>query len=391
MITNLVQIAAYKALALQLMIGEADQLTRELGLPVQHPIQMQQLADAFVGPPLYGVAGSIQTTNLAVTFSGGQFHTLTRIDIYPPLKMSPATIKKLPPTANISAGEAYQLATQWLTSISMDVASLEKHYPPKISQQVYSGPENPNATRFERGQPDIPSRTYIAYFEIAWDDGHLKEFQRPPVMVTVLGNTKELVRLQLADRSFLRRPPLLVPNQAEFGLVTNTDSFVPAVPATNQAITPGPWRVPRWAPKPDFTPDQLQEWMAKFLGGTNVVQTLADPEQVKVYRLKEFDDLMKVRNNLEDYPAKRRPSSAKLAPAKLLGEKIASTSSYDWRLRAFMPNFKYRLQFIRDTNVVDVIIAPEESTLRVYSASRRTLEINYQPAAAEITKLIKKL
>ena len=133
--------------------------------------------------------------------------------------------------------------------------------------------------------------------------------------------------------------------------------------------------------------------MAKFLGGTNAFQTLADPEQVKVYRLKEIKDVMTVRNNLAEYTVRRGPSSASLKVAKQLGERITDTSSYDWRLSQEFatPNFKYRLQFIRETNVVDVVVAPDDFILRVFSAGRRTQEINYQPAAAEIAKLIKKL
>lgn len=201
--------------------------------------------------------------------------------------------------------------------------------------------------------------------------------KRLPIVIT---NYEELLNIPDPPRKQLT-PPSPVP------------SVEPEHSTTNHVITLGPWRLPRWAPKPDFTPDQLKEWMEKFLRGTNAYQTLSDPQRVKVYRLKEIKDMMTARNNVAEYTARRGPSSASLKVAKQLGEKLTDTSSYDWRLSQEFatPNFKYRLQFIRETNVVDVVVAPDDFILRVFSAGRRTQEINYQPAAAEIAKLIKKL
>lgn len=407
MMTNLVQIAAYKALALQLMLGEADQLTRQMALPVPHPIQIQHLVSAFVGLPQYGVGGSIQTTNVAITFSEGRLHTITRIDIYPPLNMTVETVANIPATSTVSREGAYQLATQWLQAISVDVSALEKLFPPKILQQAYYASES--ASPGTKGRVpmarDLVRKTAVI-FEITWDDRKRSELERPPVQVTILGNTKELMRLQLADRSYLRRPLIVMTNATEWGVRTNPLPLTRVETRTNRTVTPGDLAYPYWAPPRNLPEAQLPDWMAKFLGGVAAVQTLTQPERVNAYVLKKYDPMLKSEDkgrtvmrgfkSATEYPVRRGPFPVKLDLAKELGSILVDAFSYDWSWRKpfdekHEPQYRVRLEYIRQTNVVNVVFASDNSALRLFGPAQRAPEMSFQPRKETVSKLVKQM
>lgn len=414
MITNLLQVAAFQTLAFQLMLGEADQLAYELKLPVPHPIEDRYVVDAFVGPPQYGVGGSIQTRNVAFTFSEGRLHTITRTDLYPPLNMSKRTIESLPPASALTAETAYQLATQCLWAISLDVSALERQFRPTVTQQLYNAQPSGRIAagtgeRVPAGQE--PIQKPVVTFKVVWDNGSLKELERPPVTVRLLGNTKELMDLQLAERSHLRRPMVVITNAAYWGVKTNLAMlFEKREVTTNRTVTPGDWKYPRWAPPRDLPEAQLQDFMAKFFGGPAAVQTLTRPERVNAYRIKEYDPILERRGEMNslmkdfktvaEYPMGRGPLPIKLELAEQLGAILADAFSYDWRWR---PNYDdpvyhkkgipygLRLQFIRQTNVVDVVFASDNSALIFYGPMRRTPEMSFEPKREQVSKLLKQM
>lgn len=425
MMTNLLSMAVYQKLAFQLLLGEVDQLARELQLPVPVPIQQQHVVDAFVGAPQFGVNGSLQISNVAFTFWGGRLHTITRRDVYPPLNMTDETIAKLPPTANITANEAYQLATQWLGAISMDVAALERQFSKKISQESYSA--NSQSLLVPHGRNPShrdPIRTTVVYVKITWGEAWQKPYDpRPPVQVTLLGNTKELIDLQLANRSFLQRP-LIVATNTGFQVNTNLAELFEKPPPALQPIpqptlhrtpVPEPWAYPPWAPSRALTPEQLPEWMAKFFGGEAAMQTLTHPERVNVYTLKKYnpiaqkptaENLVPILKNFKtaaDFPIRRGPIPVTISQAEELGQILADAFSYQWHWRREVSDEPYikhgvrydlRLEFIRQTNAVDVIFAVGEPTLQFYSSTRQPIlspELCFQPRQEDVRKILKKI
>jgi len=396
------------------MLGEADQLAYELKLPVPHPIEERYVLNAFVGPPQYGVGGSIQTTNVAFTFSEGRLHTITRIDLYPPLNMSKRTVEILPPASALTAETAYEIATQCLWAISLDVNALERQYRPTISQQLYTARPSGSSAAGAGGLVPAgrePNQKTVVTFEIAGYNGRLKELERPPVAVRLLGNTKELMDLQLADRAHLRRSVVEVTNAVDWGVKTNLAIlFEKREVTTNRTVTPGDWKYPRWAPPRDLPEAQLPEFMAKFFGGAAAIQTLTRPERVNAYRIKKYDpiverrgdmnSLMKYFKTVAEYPMGRGPQPVKLELAEQLGAVLVDAFSYDWRWR---PNYddpvfhekgiRYglRLQFIHQTNVVDLVFAEDHSALIFYGPNRRTPEMSFEPQKKQVVELLKKM
>src|SRR5579871_4943550 len=63
---------SYRAMALRLMIGEANQVAKELALPEALPIKESNLVEALPVPPALEFLGEIATTNYAYYFGLGR-------------------------------------------------------------------------------------------------------------------------------------------------------------------------------------------------------------------------------------------------------------------------------------------------------------------------------
>jgi hypothetical protein len=227
---------AYKAVALQLMVGEANFYADKLHLAEAHPIQVSQVTEAHFGPPKDGFGiGSFSTTNYFYSFPGseGRGKQSTNPDgtiFLFPEKGKLAYISKndpykafggdyfSPKLANahslIGTNEAYQLAKQWLTAISIDVVALEKKYKPLVEQDWYLDP--PLAYQNYR---DIPKdffknahKKFRPIFTVTWGG---KEDDSPPVLIKILGTSKELISLRMQDTTLSKRPPIVITNAVE--------------------------------------------------------------------------------------------------------------------------------------------------------------------------------
>ena len=111
----------------------------------------------------------------------------------------------------IDTNGAYQLATQWLAAVDVDVAALEKASGPlikgghSINQLHYLVQGATNAVTLPLFYVDFGSKHYPA-------SDNLKAFDKPLVSVEVLGTMKELQELEINDPSFSHRPLLLITN-----------------------------------------------------------------------------------------------------------------------------------------------------------------------------------
>ncbi len=244
---------AYKAVVAQLMLAEANFFVDRLDLPESRPLQAAN-AGVVVSPPLLAGLGRIETASFLYSFPGdGRFTQLTNDNgtTFPvpergklayvvrkePFKKYAATfedtyepLSKLP--CLIDTNSAYQLATQWLAAVSVDVAALERKHKPLSVQQFYLDPPMSLEAYVElrrTGQP-IPAphvKKPRPIFDVTWggtaDD-------TPAVWVEIFGVTKELIHLRMEDTSFLKRPPIVITNALELN--------AQPTPPTKQLQTP---------------------------------------------------------------------------------------------------------------------------------------------------------
>jgi hypothetical protein len=236
---------AYRAAAIQKMLGEANYLAQRLNLPTPRPIQPADIQSAFVSapwfgivnipaPPYYpvtrfgtniwnpsipreqrlhaikfGVTGNIQTTNFLFSFGDGRLDGIERLgpdgrDLY--VTNIDVLFGKRPV---ITAAQARELATRWLAAVGLDVAALEKKYPAEVSQWHGASVGSTNVYAL----PIYTVHWGWSYFTNG-DDNHTVSSQ-PLVQVKILGTTKELLELNMLDTSFSRWPRLLITNALE--------------------------------------------------------------------------------------------------------------------------------------------------------------------------------
>lgn len=209
--TNLTFVAsmAYKAAVLPLLLAEASYVSERLKLPTPHPIQICDVKRTFVSTPKFGFGGVFETTNYVFSYGNpGTLYVIEnkikhdeRFDLYPEWARTPSLI---------NSNGAHQLATQWLAAIDVDVEALERKYPHQIEQAFYWG-RAPGTPENEWTQhPPTTNMVMLPIYNVMWGDG--PEY---PAHVRLLGTTKELMTLRLADASLSRRPALVVTNAME--------------------------------------------------------------------------------------------------------------------------------------------------------------------------------
>lgn len=216
--SQLIQVSlAYKLLALQLMVGEANFFVGKLELPCD-PIQPQNVVEVYASPPgigELGITGSIATTNYLFTFLRSHLSGVAQnnggdwfLSQYPVWAMAPSLIE---------TNEAYQMATQWLSSVSVDVPKLEAAYNVRVSQLEI---ERSTLPKRVRRRTESRNKSVLPVYYVKWGVGQFRMFGNqsspdPAVAVTILGHTKELYELRINDGSVLKRPLLNVPHGEE--------------------------------------------------------------------------------------------------------------------------------------------------------------------------------
>lgn len=111
----------------------------------------------------------------------------------------------------LDTNTAYQLATQWLAAVSVDVGELEKKYRPLCVQVTIN--ETPGSWEARPASLNQTHLNKLPTFDVTW--GGPENEDSPPVGVKIFGPTKELISLRMEDTRFSKRPPLVVTNALE--------------------------------------------------------------------------------------------------------------------------------------------------------------------------------
>jgi hypothetical protein len=127
--TTAAEIRAYRNEAIGLLLQEANLVAKQLALPEHLPIKEEDLTEAFVVPislaPLKRAIGAISTDRYSYSLANeNKFCYLAMLD----QESYRAKCRKefSWPLARMDTNGAYELATQFLTAVSMDVAGLNK-------------------------------------------------------------------------------------------------------------------------------------------------------------------------------------------------------------------------------------------------------------------------
>lgn len=223
---------AYKITIVERMLVEANFFSDKLKLVSPHPITLSDLLVQYAVPlwnnkidgtnmnlskaerirqANFVVTGRIGTTNYDFSFNGGRLWNIQRLkiknedsifELYPELAKTPSLI---------DTNGAYQLATQWLSAVSVDVPALERKHKLSFFQWFFWGkPEDLPKDHWTYNAPTATNKTMLPIYDVKWGEG-----DTPAVKVTVLGSMKELWELQINDGSVSKRPLLVISNALE--------------------------------------------------------------------------------------------------------------------------------------------------------------------------------
>lgn len=221
---------AFQAEGLRLVIEEANKVARELQLQEALPITSTSLLHAYIGPFGYtykfkGV-GNITTPN---------FYYGVEQDY----KFSDLTITKLNEHCSeyqsnyqwllnrLDTNAAYQLATQWLTTVHMDVSGLNHDCDAHVA-----------LSSDLKDESVMSNRKFTPIYFLWWT--HKSNVNDCAAYIELFSPTKTLLQLKMYDSQYILRPPVaftnlaaLFPGKAIISTNWVTNTTPPARPGHN--------------------------------------------------------------------------------------------------------------------------------------------------------------
>lgn len=190
---------AYKKEALRAVLQEANQVAGALHLPETLPITETDLVQHYISPfamsRMTGSIGNVTTRHYTYYVSiGDRFSFLEGRHLDENRRQWLAEYSW--PVSRLDTNAAYQLATQWLAAVSMDVPALNADCNLHI---------HPTALR---GQDDAAH--FLPVYWVYWTKG--AEGHGSVASVELFAPTKTLLQLRVEDAKYILRPPLEITN-----------------------------------------------------------------------------------------------------------------------------------------------------------------------------------
>ncbi len=187
---------AYKYVMLALMLAEVNHAGGKLEIPNWQPITFAQVETYNISPPRMRAGGSLDTTNGVFGFGENKLQFIQWPEPNSDLPLRERQMRWSKLESLVDTNGAYQLATNWLTRLEVDVSALEKKHPVSVLQQF-----------FYPGGDVNQQRILLPRFEVRWG----KNPSLPAIWVSIYGPTKTPLFIRQEDGSFIRRPEVVKP------------------------------------------------------------------------------------------------------------------------------------------------------------------------------------
>ncbi len=320
--------AAYNSAALQLMVGQANLAVEQMHLPEPVPIVVPADTKHYeVGSPIRGLDGWINTTNFRFEFMKGRLAHISQLNwlkkISPPVSSDSELTNRV---SLIDTNGAYQLATQWLAGLSVDVPALQRKFSLHIAQsRAYTQTTN------QFGKTEVV-RVPIPVFEVSW--GNRPDFMlgMNPAYVKIYGPTKELItfgfRGDMVKQIPFTKPPLEV---------TNADELIGPLPSQ-------------------------ESYVKELFGGDEAYQTVKSPDYVEAWLLYPDPD-----ENVDGKPTIRAgPKKLVFERAEAFSNVLLDFNTYEWKVQKMCsPDFGLGLRFVRGHDKVEFLFCYDCDILEV--------------------------
>jgi len=313
---------AYQSAAVQLMVGQANFEAQQLHLAEPLPIVVPASTNDWdVAMPPYGVTGRFNTTNYVYQFQQGKLLSIVK---RPQRRGAAANPAETQPSL-IDTNGAYQLATQWLAGIGVDVPALESKFSHNVTlngSRASGGRIRSTATNSAAARPGI--------FRVAWGGAGGKPRAQgrssTQVIIEILCSTKQCVGLRIMNPDVLKGSPLQV---------------------TNAAALLG-------------TPPPPQHFVEEFLGGKAAYNCVAQPDKVTAW-------LISAQTEEPDSKTNRSPAvPVNALAANQLSKTLTDFNSYSWlEENNCTPDYGVGLRFAKGAETVEFHLCFECDALQV--------------------------
>jgi hypothetical protein len=187
------------------LLDETREIIAVLGCTQLDDPRPENLTDLYVTPPAFGSGGRIAFKNGHVEFdSEGK---LRSFDLVPRGHGDRVdwqhTAKSL-----ITTNEAYQIATQRLAALLVDLDYLNGRYRRYLWRPPFQV-RDPSTRMWKREWRESPE------YHLVWRETNLPPQAPSTVKVSVYGDIKEVGTIELNDNTCWRRPPVVVTNGAK--------------------------------------------------------------------------------------------------------------------------------------------------------------------------------
>ena len=188
---------AYRFVAMAIMLAQINVFCGRLALPVDHPLVESDVRDgSHVGPPApAGFSGSVLTDRYFFGFGRGHLANFYKRGFTPSsdAEMKKRNLELAKQMSLIDTNGAYQLATNWLTQMCIDLSALESKYRLNITQwRYYSEVQTGGQLR-----PVAREAVMLPVFQVEWRGalviGNRKFPERAIVSMTISGAAKEIL------------------------------------------------------------------------------------------------------------------------------------------------------------------------------------------------------
>jgi len=201
---------AYQEEALKLVTEEANRAAKELALPEGLPITESNLVEYHISPfgfaYAYKMIGSITTKYYTYGVTAGNKFNSCTIANYDQACVALRRQLALP-MADLNTNLAYELATQWLEAVQVDVGRLNKNCKVEIEpSHFWNG--LPRSAQFTK-------RNFVPIYDISWlSPRNQTEHYGDVAFVELYSPTEKLLQLSVGDPKYILRRPLIFTNLA---------------------------------------------------------------------------------------------------------------------------------------------------------------------------------
>lgn len=159
--------AAYKYVALAVMLTNCNLFVQQTQLPLDHPLTLTNivLSRCSVAPPrLMGFGGSIVTEKYFFGFGHSHFANFWQWEFHAESidNIRAKQIEWSQLTSQIGTNEVHTLAVSWLNNLGVDTQTLEQEYPCNIIQKFYYKNSNSSLT------PMYNTKVALPIYVISW-------------------------------------------------------------------------------------------------------------------------------------------------------------------------------------------------------------------------------